>query len=223
MIFLIHDFFEGSNKEILKYCFKILLEYKTGLVFSLTILYWNSQYHFRISPGTIEVDGWQLTVWVNELVLVIGTGGRGVLTILLDGVDFDMEMEFFMVAKRSTMWLKTRIAYYEFESYCIFRVPKRDWISLGFLSSTWNLRTISQTKLKPFKRPWLYSRWDFRDSFQKFVFHGIWCGNILKLRMVHISEVPGPFFWKSAKCDDIWIFLPFWHNMLLMWLKHNNK
>jgi hypothetical protein len=59
-------------------------------------------------------------------VLVIGTGGRGVLTILLDGVDFDMEMEFFMVAKRSTMWLKTRIAYYEFESYCIFRVPKRD-------------------------------------------------------------------------------------------------
>ena len=42
-------------------------------------------------------------------MLVIGTGGRGVLTILLDGVDFDMEMEFFMVAKRSTMWLKTRI------------------------------------------------------------------------------------------------------------------
>ena len=66
---------------------------------------------FRISHGTIEVDGWQLTVWVNELVLVIGTGGRGVLTILLDGVDFDMEMEFFMVAKRSTMWLKTRIVY----------------------------------------------------------------------------------------------------------------
>ena len=42
-------------------------------------------------------------------MLVIGTGGRGVLTILLDGGDFDMEMEFFMVAKRSTMWLKTRI------------------------------------------------------------------------------------------------------------------
>ena len=73
------------------------------------------------------------------------------------------------------------------------------------------------------KRPWLYSRWDFRDSFQKSVFHVIWCGNILKLPMVHIYEVPEPFFWKSAKCDDIWIFLPFWHNMLLVWLKHNNK
>ena len=43
-------------------------------------------------------------------MLVIGTGGRGVLTILLDGVDFDMEMEFFMVAKRSTMWLKQELA-----------------------------------------------------------------------------------------------------------------
>ena len=40
---------------------------------------------------------------MNELVLVIGTGGRGVLTILLVGAeDLDIEIEFFMVAKRST-------------------------------------------------------------------------------------------------------------------------
>ena len=31
------------------------------------------------------------------------------------------------------------------------------------------------------------------------------------------------FFCKSAKCDEIWIFLPFWQNMLLVWLKNNNK
>ena len=31
------------------------------------------------------------------------------------------------------------------------------------------------------------------------------------------------FFWKSAKCDEFWIFLPFWQNMLLVWLTNNNK
>ena len=31
------------------------------------------------------------------------------------------------------------------------------------------------------------------------------------------------FFWKSAKCDEFWIFLPFWQNMLLLWLTNNNN
>ena len=31
------------------------------------------------------------------------------------------------------------------------------------------------------------------------------------------------FFWKSARCNEIWIFLPFWQNMLLGWLKNNRK
>ena len=31
------------------------------------------------------------------------------------------------------------------------------------------------------------------------------------------------FFWKSAKCDEFWIFLPFWLNMLPVWLTNNNK
>ena len=53
--------------------------------------------------------------------------------------------------------------------------------------------------IKVFKRPWLYSRWDFRDTFHKLVFHVIWCGNILKLPMVHISEVPEPFFLKTSQ------------------------
>ena len=46
------------------------------------------------------------------------------------------------------------------------------------------------------KRPWLYSRWDFRDTFHKLVFHVIWCGNILKIPMGHISGVAEPFFLK---------------------------
>ena len=44
------------------------------------------------------------------------------------------------------------------------------------------------------KRPWLYSTWDFRDSFHKLVFHVIWCENILKNPMGHISGVAEPFF-----------------------------
>ena len=31
------------------------------------------------------------------------------------------------------------------------------------------------------------------------------------------------FFWKSARYNEIWIFLPFWQNMLLGWLKNNSK
>ena len=63
----------------------------------------------KILPG-IDVEGGN-TDWVNEVVLVIGTGGRGVLTILLDGEVFDMEMEFFIVANRSTIWLKSKMIY----------------------------------------------------------------------------------------------------------------
>ena len=81
-----------------------------------------------------------------------------------------------------------------------------------------------------FKKPWLYSRWGFRDTFQKSAFHVIWCGNILKLPMGDIFEVAELFFpdlelffWKSARCNEIWIFLPFWQNMLLGWLKNNSK
>ena len=50
-----------------------------------------------------------------------------------------------------------------------------------------------------FKKPWLYSRWGSRDTFQKSGFHGIWCENILKLPMGHIFEVPELFFhWPRA-------------------------
>ena len=81
------------------------------------------------------------------------------------------------------------------------------------------------------KKPWLYSRWGSRDTFQKSGFHGIWCENILKLPKGHIFEVPELFFftdlelffWKSAICDEIWIFLPFWQNMLLGWLQNTKK
>ena len=48
--------------------------------------------------------------------------------------------------------------------------------------------------------------------------------------MTDISEVAELFFtdlelfvWKSARCNEIWIFLPFWQNMLLGWLKNNSK
>ena len=80
------------------------------------------------------------------------------------------------------------------------------------------------------KKPWLYSRWGFRDTFQKSGFHVIWCGNILKLPMGDIFEVAelfSPdlelFFWKLARCNEIRIFLPFGLNMLLGWLKNNRK
>ena len=50
-----------------------------------------------------------------------------------------------------------------------------------------------------FKKPWLYSRWGSRDTFQKSGFHGIWCENILKLPKGHIFEVPELFFhWPRA-------------------------
>ena len=49
------------------------------------------------------------------------------------------------------------------------------------------------------KKPWLYSRWGYRDSFQKSAFHVIWCGNILKLPMGDIFEVAELFFpWSRA-------------------------
>ena len=49
------------------------------------------------------------------------------------------------------------------------------------------------------KKPWLYSRWGSRDTFQKSGFHGIWCENILKLPKGHIFEVPELFFhWPRA-------------------------
>ena len=57
-----------------------------------------------------------------------------------------------------------------------------------------------------FKKPWLYCRWGFRDTFQKSAFHVIWCGNILKLPLGDIFEVAELFFpdlelffWKSAR------------------------
>jgi hypothetical protein len=57
-----------------------------------------------------------------------------------------------------------------------------------------NLASVSKRDVLFFKRPWLYSTWDFRDSFHKLVFHVIWCGNILKTPMGHISGVAEPFF-----------------------------
>ena len=41
--------------------------------------------------------------------------------------------------------------------------------------------------------------------------------------MGHISGVAEPFFLKISQCDKFWIFLPFWQNMLLVWLTNNNK
>ena len=53
--------------------------------------------------------------------------------------------------------------------------------------------------LSSFKKPWLYYRWGFRDTFQKSAFHVIWCGNILKLPMGDIFEVAELFFpWSRA-------------------------
>ena len=74
-----------------------------------------------------------------------------------------------------------------------------------------------------FKRPWLYSRWDFRDSFHKLGFHVIWCRNILKIPMVHIFYVPEPFFLKISQMRWNLDFVAICHNMLLVWLKNNNK
>ena len=83
-------------------------------------------------------------------------------------------------------------------------------------------KTETETKQKALR--------SFRDSFYESAFHVIWCGNILKLPMGNIfgvAELFSPdlelFFWKSARCNEIWIFLPFWQNMLLGWLKNNSK
>ena len=43
-------------------------------------------------------------------------------------------------------------------------------------------------------KPWLYSRWGFRDTFQKSAFHVIWSGNILKLPMGNIFWVAELFY-----------------------------
>ena len=73
------------------------------------------------------------------------------------------------------------------------------------------------------KRPWLYSTWDFQDTFHKLVIHAIWLGNILKSPMGHISGVAEPFFLKISQMWWILDFLPFWQNMLLVWLTNNNN
>ena len=47
-------------------------------------------------------------------------------------------------------------------------------------------------------------------------------GNIFEVAELFFPDLE-LFFWKSAKCNEIWIFLPFWQNMVLGWLKNNIK
>ena len=66
----------------------------------------------------------------------------------------------------------------------------------------------------PFKRPWLYSRAGLQNSFRKSAFHVIFLRSLS-----FFSSDLELSFWKSARCNEIWIFFSFWQNMLLGWLK----
>ena len=63
----------------------------------------------------------------------------------------------------------------------------------------WKMSKMFYDFLKPhkmldLKKPWLYSRWGFRDTFQKSAFHVMWSGNILKLPMGNIFWVAELFY-----------------------------